>query len=716
MSSGLLLAFLVALNGEPKAQVAVAEGCHSAEAFAANDLAHWVEEISGAKLAVVTGDVGRAVGGDADSTVYVGTAFAKGVFDDDLAAIGESDGFAIREKDGNVYLFGTKPRASIYAVSTFLEENTDIIWARPSEAFGTVFSKNPTLDFKMTDRRELPAFRYHGWNVVAIRGDWPTAKWVARNRGNLASMAEGKHHSGELGFRKDTGGHIYWWMAHPRDYFASHPEFYSYSKLKNARVPETLCLTAPGLMDVAVSNLVRRIEEQGGDAVEALTIGFRDSWLCCQCEHCTAPIELKDGSRLECKSLDPQRDCKYYSTRFWLFIGEIAKRLRERFPKLVVIGSGYMYAAEPPACEIPDFMYVDFCPIGDVNGAYTLLDERQNPTWRNRILEWNRRFPGKIYYYEYWCSYDAGFSNIRGLGRLSRIRKNLIDLKEILKGVGVDAELTPDSPRTFSNHSMESEWDACVADRWVIERLIWDPTADVKALTKRFLERAYREAAPQMTAFYVQLAKNEWDPSVAPKARNAFNCKEPTKARKLLDEALAAAVHPNSRKMIERLIGQWEIAREKCGVRTVPLMDRQEHFREPGATCWETCLTLPEFMLPGYFTWGVPQKPAHKTEVRLLADGTTLFLRVDGTVGAKGGDWVYLSLSPQAKGAKPWRTKLPLTGDAKILEVPLADLGIDRAVRGTYPTYFFLRHDGETGEESTVGGAKFGLPSGTVSF
>jgi hypothetical protein len=100
----------------------------------------------------------------------------------------------------------------------------------------------------------------------------------------------------------------------------------------------------------------------------------------------------------------------------------------------------------------------------------------------------------------------------------------------------------------------------------------------------------------------------------------------------------------------------------------------------------------------------------------MLTDGTSLFLRLDGQVGRKGGDWVYLSLRPRAKEAKPWSVKLPFDGKPKVFEVPLADLGVDRAVRGTFPTYYFLRYDAETGEESTVDGAKFGQASGTVSF
>ncbi len=116
-------------------------------------------------------------------------------FPDDARRIGKTDGFAIRRRGDDLYLFGTKPRASVYAVASLLEENTDLIWARPSEDFGTVFTQRPTLALDKTDILDIPAFEYHGWNVVAIRGDWPTAKWVVRNRMDsflVFSGADGK--------------------------------------------------------------------------------------------------------------------------------------------------------------------------------------------------------------------------------------------------------------------------------------------------------------------------------------------------------------------------------------------------------------------------------------------------------------------------------------------------------------------------------------------
>ncbi len=713
----------IAVDGRPAAEIVVSGGCHSAELFAADDLAHWVEAITGARLPVVTNAPTAAPG----AKIRIGAAFGSAAFPDDARRIGATDGFAIRRRGDDLYLFGTKPRASVYAVASLLEENTDLIWARPSEDFGTVFTQRPTLALDKTDILDIPAFEYHGWNVVAIRGDWPTAKWVIRNRGDMATLAEGKANAGRLGFRRSEGGHVYWWMAHPDKYFKTNPEFFSYSAIERRRVPETLCLTAPGLVDVAVSNLAARIAAMGGDAIDSFCISFRDSWACCQCPGCTAPIPLADGSELVCKSPDASADCKYYSTRYWLFVGEIARRLHAIFPSITFIGSGYMYTAEPPACDIPDFMHVDFCPIGGVGGA-PLLSPEQSPTWRRRLEEWSSRFPGRVYFYEYWCSYDAGFARIRGVGRIRRkIARDLLDLRDVIKGKGIESELTPDSERVFSGHSMRSEWDAAIIDRWVLARLMWDPGQDERELERRFCERAYREAAPQMMRFYDLLASLTFDPATPPKQRSVFASKERAQAFAILEEALAAARHPVSRTLVSRLIAQWRVAEAASGAYTVPLMDKSEHFRDPGATCWETSLRLPSFRKPPYLTWTARLAPASETDVRFLTDGETLFARVAASTGSEppAGDWISVMVVGRASGARSFtRVVRPgivpavrsADGYVAVLEFPLDALKIVFSARSTFPAYRIQRHDGASGELSTPGGEWPGKDMAVLDF
>ena len=55
----------------------------------------------------------------------------------------------------------------------------------------------------------------------------------------------------------------------------------------------------------------------------------------------------------------------------------------------------------------------------------------------------------------------------------------------------------------------EFGWDVGLMNHWVHTRLFWDPTQDVDSLYRYYIRRTYREAAPQMLAYY-ELIKNSW--------------------------------------------------------------------------------------------------------------------------------------------------------------------------------------------------------------
>ena len=483
-----LAALEITRNGAPCARIAVAKDAPYVEQFAAKDLQHWIREISGAELPIV-----NEAGKEGGTTIFIGKTFAERLWQKEIAELNGSDGFAVRSVGSRIYLFGSVPRASAYAAAALLERNTDIIWARPDEKTGCVFSGNPNLRFTELSFLEKPAFKFHGWNVVAVRRDRPTGIWVLRNRGNWADQTSPAKAGNEFNFLNCEGGHIYWWMAHPDRYFKTNPEFFGFSKLTGKREPETLCLTNPELLETAVENLKKRIRAFK-EKPDLFTIGFRDSWNMCQCEKCLAPIPLSGGGTLIRKSDDPQEDPLYFSTRYWLFVNQIVKRLKQDFPETMFAGSGYFYAAEPPACELDPAVIVSCCPIGGVNGRYPLLDKRQSPVWKRRLEQWSKRFPGRLLFYEYYRSYASGFAEISGTSGIEqKIVHDLRDLKR-LGGIGVNSELTPDSERKFSNHTMKSEWDANSVSAWILARLIWNPAENPRALRDYYLERTFRHS------------------------------------------------------------------------------------------------------------------------------------------------------------------------------------------------------------------------------
>lgn len=732
-----LAALEITQNGAPCARIAVAKDAPYVEQFAAKDLQHWIREISGAELPIV-----NEAGKEGGTTIFIGKTFAERLWQKEIAELNGSDGFAVRSVGSRIYLFGSVPRASAYAAAALLERNTDIIWARPDEKTGCVFSGNPNLRFTELSFLEKPAFTFHGWNVVAVRRDRPTGIWVLRNRGNWADQTSPAKAGNEFNFLNCEGGHIYWWMAHPDRYFKTNPEFFGFSKLTGKREPETLCLTNPELLEVAVGNLKKRIRAFK-EKPDLFTIGFRDSWTMCQCEKCLAPIPLPGGGTLTRKSDDPQEDPLYFSTRYWLFVNQIVERLKQDFPETMFAGSGYFYAAEPPACELDPAVIVSCCPIGGVNGRYPLLDKRQSPVWKRRLEQWSKRFPGRLLFYEYYRSYASGFAEISGTSGIEqKIVHDLRDLKR-LGGIGVNSELTPDSERKFSNHTMKSEWDANSVSAWILARLIWNPAENPRALRDYYLERTFREAAPQMKRFYDLLDEGfrKSDGKRPDFIHTVIQTGLEKKCFDALCEAEKTARHPNSLSMIRSLKKQWITARGRLGANTVPRMESEEKFMDFHATCYETSLIIDDFRLPGYFNWGKTTPAARRTEARLLTDGTMLYIRLTAENPSPelmeksapdlwpSGDHIelrfenrgktfcfavdgngnrYDSLNSDRKWESGWKVLTARNNDGwtALLAIPLKALGVEPGNRNTFPSLLLIRrsHDGTRVQESTPKG------------
>ena len=737
-------------DGKPRANIAVARNAPDAEQFAARDLRHWIREISGAELPVV-----HEMKHDMPVTIFIGKKFAEQVWKKEIADLRGGDGFAIRSKGKHIYLFGDVPRASAYAAAALLEKNTDIIWARPDEKTGCVFSRNPSLNFRVLSMLEKPAFLLHGWNVVAVRRDRPTGIWALRNRGNWADQTSPVRAGNEFDFLNCEGGHIYWWMAHPDRYFKNSPEFFGYSRLTGKREPETLCLTNPELLETAVGNLKKRLKAFR-ETPDLFTIGFRDSWSMCQCEKCLAPIPLPGGGTLIRKSDDPQVDPLYFSTRYWIFVNQIARRMKRDFPETLFAGYGYFYGAEPPMCELDPAVIVSFCPIGGVNARYPLLDKRQSPVWRRRLKEWNRRFPGRIFLYEYYRSYASSFAEISGVSVIER--KIVHDLRALkaMNGPGILSELTPDSEKKFSGHTMKSEWDANSVSAWILARLFWNPAQDPRALRDYYLERTFREAAAPMKEFYDLLDKGFRKSDG--KRPNFVNTVIHTGMEKKCFDALCraerAAKHPNSLSMIRALKTQWQLVRGRLGMNSVPRMDQEEKFTDFHATCYESALIVDDFRIPGYFNWGKTPPAPHKTEARLLTDGTTLYIRItaehpspvfmaeSGSEAWPLGDHVeirfekgartycfavdgngnhYDSLNSDRRWSSGWKVLASDSGGGAwraLLAIPLKALEIEPENRKTFPSFLIIRREkyGAGTPGSTPGGVFPGKRQAALAF
>ena len=290
---------------------------------------------------------------------------------------------------------------------------------------------------------------------------------------------------------------------------------------------------------------------------------------------------------------------------------------------------------------------------------------------------------------------------------------------------------------------MKSEWDANSVSAWILARLIWNPAENPRALRDYYLERTFREAAPQMKRFYDLLDEGfrKSDGKRPDFIHTVIQTGLEKKCFDALCEAEKTARHPNSLSMIRSLKKQWITARGRLGANTVPRMESEEKFMDFHATCYETSLIIDDFRLPGYFNWGKTTPAARRTEARLLTDGTMLYIRLTAENPSPelmeksapdlwpSGDHIelrfenrgktfcfavdgngnrYDSLNSDRKWESGWKVLTARSNDGwtALLAIPLKALGVEQDSRNTFPSLLLIRrsHDGTRVQESTPKG------------
>ena len=160
---------------EPDFSIVLEKNADSTFLIAANQLKKYWKEITGRNLEVLNQAPSHITG------IYLGNSFAASPLTDFLSTLKE-DGFIISIKKDSIFLTGKTPKATLYAVNTFLEENLgciklsateDIIPKREDVLFESSFKKyNPAFDFR---RALFPGQRnkaYRQWYKLEDLDDW----------------------------------------------------------------------------------------------------------------------------------------------------------------------------------------------------------------------------------------------------------------------------------------------------------------------------------------------------------------------------------------------------------------------------------------------------------------------------------------------------------------------------------------------------------------
>lgn len=624
LSTALIFVFFVIIgaqtivdDGNPAAEIVIGKNAHRTERFAAQELQLWLKNITGATLNIITTP-------KKSNCIFIGRTFAEDFFKADLEKLTGNDGFAIRGKNGNLYIFGSIPKGTLNGIYAFLEYNTDIIWARP-QAFGVNFTPLKTLVIKQNNIIELPVSGLRGWQLCGYPWDRESELWNARMRCSRApsyvTRKEAYERALDCGMRIviNTGHSLRFYM--PKALFQTHPEYFCLisGKRREDVGKFQVCFSNLAGADTMAEEVVKSARSSKYEFT-AIGVCIQDNWNLCECQNCKAPIILPNGRKITAA------DDNFHSTRFFIYLNRIAEVMSRECPDKIVQTFAYFFTIQAPAVKLADNMEVVFCPAVK-NDKYSILSSK-NKLWLDRLNEWSKITENFIWREYYGC----GSRFPRPLAEAAA--EDMKTLKERFGFNNYIAELLPDI--TNNAGDFQKNWDVSGMEFWVLSKLYWNPYADVSKLRDEYLAKTYGKAAQEMKKFY-ELIRNSWynDPSPSTLSDNHYKSavyyivekglEEP--CRNALAQAEKQADKPNILTNIKRTRECFEDwmknkASYASSNLSVPYVADAANAINPEAAQWHKAAVI-----DGFRVMGRPKEASKsETRVRVMHDRKQLYI------------------------------------------------------------------------------------------
>ena len=628
----------VVSDGKAVGEIVIPRKCHEAETYAGQELQKWIGELTDAYVPLVYPPQTNAA---AKTRVWVGAEFARKRFKEDFKALARTDGYAVRTDaaDGvrNVYVFGALPRGTLHAAYQLLYRNSDIIWARPDPAIGTIHGKSDAFVAKEADFLSVPKSVTRSWQWTYHGPDYEN-EWESRNLMNRTGTPESKFANC---FVRGGHGHGIQFYIGRRENVTLHPDWYPL--VKGKRVPECgqICLTAYDMIPTYVSNMVAEIRttypklRNNQVKIDFFNLSCADNWTCCECARCTAPFTCENGKVLR------NDDEAFRSAQCYTFLNKVAREIRKEYPNVAVGTYAYEFTLPVPPFRLEPNVAIEYCPYG-LNEKAPIYDDDTNSAWHRYLDDWCAVCRGV------WIRMYLGWSNTFPRSLEYPIRDNGLYYLKLRNPVAHFSSEHPVDWNTKHQPAVQI-WDVSGMTAWCICRMWWDPSQDLEALRTDYCKRAYREAWEPMKRWHDTLHESFY----SDKMPTTYNSGDPLlytaqyiikpglteTLRADLNEALGKAVHPASKELVRRQLAHFEnwVAKAKLAPPkrlTVKYAEKTDAATNFESKDWARAESTGDFVVncvdegaggkvePG-------SKAKYRSQAKLLHDGENLIIRFD---------------------------------------------------------------------------------------
>ena len=462
-------------EGKTDYTIILADDAIESERTAAKELSRILNEVTGAEFKVYPPNIKLKVRADAPM-IYVGpSAAVKHMLPDFKWAELGADGIVIRTVGNKLVLAGGRPRGSLYAVFTFLEDHVGCRWWTSSERS---IPQRPMLKIPRLDRVYSPPIRiretffsdlwgYPADKVPDINSEPGNYKFAAKLRlnGHFTRIpASWGGHQWIIGWC-----HTFYQFLPPEVYYSEHPEWYSLIDGERVAGPHKgqLCLTNDEMRREITGVMLERIRNDPDAGM--ISLSQNDWGDPCQCANCQA-VAREEGSE---------------SGPLIRFVNRVAEDIVREFPNFKIETLAYQYTRKPPLEVRPsEHVVVRLCNIEA--DFFRPLDSEANATFRDDIEQWSA-IASNLYawdYIVYFGNFLLPYPNLHVLGPNLRYiaEHNAYGVFEQGNGYSIGGEFSP-------------------LKAWVIAHLLWDPPQDADALIREFVEGYYGPAAPTIMQY-----------------------------------------------------------------------------------------------------------------------------------------------------------------------------------------------------------------------
>ncbi|WP_160499598.1 DUF4838 domain-containing protein [Paenibacillus dendrobii] len=496
----------IAIDGLSDWRIVVEEGAIASETHAARELQHFLREICGAELPIVSDEQPLAekelIVGDNRHLRELG-------IDLDTGRLGQ-DGFVLKTVGNRLVIAGGQPRGTLYGVYSLLEEELGCRWFTRTES---LIPKRSSIQLPEINSERIPRIATR----TALFMDTYDGDWAARNKINCWSPypLEEKH-GGKIAMSEHFV-HTFYKLVPPEAYFEAHPEYFSLVDGTRRGSDAQLCLSHPDVFRIALEQLRRWMDEEPEAAI--FGVSQNDCTGACECE--------------QCRALDEEEESPIGS--ILTFVNRLAEAIEEEYPDKRIETLAYWYSRKPPKHLKPHRnVIIRLCSM-ECCFMHPLDQCEQNDSFVQDVVGW-----GKICDQVYIWDYLVDFKHyVMPYPNLRVIAPNIRFFTESnVSGIMAQGAHT----------SLKTEFAEMKS--YLTARLLWNPELDPQTLIQEFATHYYGAAAESILA-YIRLLEDRVDALVGyhagcfdPPTDKYFSPELLDESERLLGHALRLADSP----------------------------------------------------------------------------------------------------------------------------------------------------------------------------